>query len=413
LAVLLLVAGAATAAEAPVTLKYTMWDVSLKELEETQIIGPFEAANPDIKIDFQPIPWDEYWKKVQVTIAADDPYDVFYMSVAYVWEFAHKGMTMDLEPLYEKVVAERGVDYLYPKMLDILRYPNASGHLYEIPYAWVGSLLFYNKTMFDEAGLSYPNDEWTFDDMWAAAEQLTSGEGPGKKYGFHVTNGSDFVDAYINAAGGYVLNDDMNKCLINEPEAVAALEELYGKIQSGISPSPAALQGQPNPFLSGKVAMAIAGSYNIDTYRTIKDFDWDVAMVPTNAQTGKRVVYGGLDGLSLASNCKHPDEAMRFLMYYCVDGRDVSSYMGGKVSIVQELAQDESWLEKDLVPSDKGALLRSAPFIKGADFCYKWVEWRGSIVANELADAFNGNVPMQDACDSIAAQVDKILAEVS
>lgn len=396
----------------PVVIKYIMWDNSVKETEIEKIIKPFEAANPGIKVDIQAMPFGEYWKKIQVSIAADDPYDVFAMSVAYSWEFAHKGMVMNLQPMYDRIVAEKGKDFLYGSMMNPLRYPSESDDLYGMPYAWVGSLLFYNKTMFDEAGLEYPNSQWTYDDMWAAAQKLSSGEGPARKYGFQVDATHEFIDAYINAAGGRVLNEGMTECLLNEDASVKAVEELYSKIQSGIAPTPSSLQGQPDVFMSGKVAMKIAASYNIDLYREIKDFDWDVAMVPINALTGKRVVYGGPDSLAIAANCKHPEEAMKFLEYYCFSGRDVSSYMGGKASIAVGLTEDEAWLEKDLKPSNKQALLDSAPFMKGADFSYKWMEWRVGVMTTELGSAFNGEKTVKQACEDATKQINAILEEI-
>ena len=392
-----------------VTLKYSMWDVQLKELEEETIIKPFEESHPNIKIDFQPMPWDEYWKRIQTSVAANDPYDVFYMSVAYTQEFARKGMIMNLQPYLDESVDLRTLTE-FDAVLDILRY---EGDLYAFPYAWVCSLLYYNKDMFDAAGVDYPTDDWTFDDMWDAAAQLTSGEGPGKQYGIHAHLGHPFLDAYINAAGGYVLNDDFSKCLVDEPEAVAAIQDIYNRIYvDGVSPSPASLQGQPNPFLSGRVAMYIEGSYMIDTYRTITDFDWDVVMVPKNAETDKRVVYGGPDSMVVASNTQYPDEALEFLMYYCAYGRDISSYMGGKVPISRVLAEEEEWLEIGQKPENKIAILKSAPFLKGADFSYKWMEWRFSIMGSELANAFEGNVTIQEACDTTAIETNKILAEI-
>ena len=395
-----------------VTIRYAMWDASIKDKEIEEIIKPFEEANPGIKVELTAIPWDEYWKKMQVGIAGGDTYDVFAMSVAYAWEFAHKGMVMNLQPLYEEIVAEHGEDYLYGNMLDVGRYPDPTGDLYAMPYGWVGSLLFYNKTMFDEAGLDYPTDDWSWDDLWDAAEKLVSGQGPAKKYGFRVWISHELLHAYINAAGGHVLNDEMTECLINQPEAVAALEELKNKIDAGICPTIASMEGQPDPFLTGKVGMTVGGSYAIESYREITDFEWDCVMVPYNAQTGKRVIYGGPDSLAISATTEHPEEAMKFLEYYCASGRSVESFMGGKASIVRAISEDEAWLEKGQLPENKAALLKSAEYLKGADFCYKWSEWYTSIIGNELNSAFNGDITMQEACDTAAKQVNAILAEV-
>ncbi len=399
-------------ADETVTLKFAMWDTELAERELKEIIEPFEEKHPNIKVEMQAMPFAEYWQKVQTSIAGGDPYDVFAMSVAYIWEFAHKGMVMDLTPMYDRIVAESGEGYFYDAVLDCVRYPNAEGQLYELPFAWVDSLLYYNKTVFDEAGIPYPTNEWTYDDLWEAAEKLTSGAGPGKKYGFTNYVSHEFIDSYIKAAGGQVLNDSMTECVVNSEVSVKALEEVYSKVEQGILPAISSMIGQPDLFLSGKAAMSIGGSYLIDTYREIEEFDWDVVLVPSNATTGIRSIYGGPDGVSIASNCAHPEEAMLFVEYYCDKGRTATSYMGGKASIVNKLTQDPLWLESDKKPANKKAIIESGPYIQGADFSYKWSEWRMGIMRNELESAFSGDKTIQEACDRIVEQTNAILSEL-
>lgn len=403
--------GIGFAEEEKVTIRYAMWgDTTQLETLEKTIIEPFEAANPNIDIEANVFPWGEYWTKMQANIAGGEVYDVYDMSIAYVWEYAHKGLLLNIDEYYDDLIAEYGEDYLYTGIVDELRYPDKSGSLYAFPYGWVASVLFYNKTMFDEANLEYPTSDWTYDDMWAAAEKLTSGAGPAKKYGFvQSPTSNEFMDAYINAAGGYVLSEDYTECLINQEPAVKALEELYSYVEKGVIPKP---EDNTSPFfMTGKGAMSIGNIFSYTSYKDITDFEWDIAMVPKNAETGKRVIYGGPDSVCVSSATEHPDEAVQFLFWHTIHSRTSENIAAGTASIVKSL-NNEVWATSEGSPANKMVVAESGEYMKGADFCYKWSEWRGGIVSNELTAAFNGQIGIQEACDKIVEQVNAILAEV-
>ncbi|NMB12714.1 MAG: sugar ABC transporter substrate-binding protein [Firmicutes bacterium] len=398
-----------TASAEQVTLKYMIWDPSIKDTEINEVIKPFEAANPNIKIEFEAIPWEAYWQKVQTLSAAGTPPDVFNMSVAYAWDFANKGLIKNLQPMLDM---EFEMDDYFGDVVDILRY---NGDAYCFPFAWVCSVLYYNKDMFDAAGLDYPDETWNWNDLLDAAKVLTvdtNKDGRPDQWGFLSDYNHEVLDSLIKSNGGQVLSSDFSTCELNSPEAIEATQFLVDMINKHeVSPSPALLlQGAPDPFLTGRVAMRVAGSYFIDTYRTIKAFDWDITMVPQNSKTGIRSIYGGPDSVVIGSKTKYPKEAWEFVKFIIGKNRTVESFMGGKVPIYKPLAYSDGWLEIGKKPENKRAILDSAQHVQGADFSSQWAEWRMTVMNNELQPAFLGEKPVDACIKSATEAINKVLA---
>ena len=206
-----------TASAEQVTLKYMIWDPSIKDTEINEVIKPFEAANPNIKIEFEAIPWEAYWQKVQTLSAAGTPPDVFNMSVAYAWDFANKGLIKNLQPMLDM---EFEMDDYFGDVVDILRY---NGDAYCFPFAWVCSVLYYNKDMFDAAGLDYPDETWNWNDLLDAAKVLTvdtNKDGRPDQWGFLSDYNHEVLDSMIKSNGGQVLSSDFSTCELNSPEAI-------------------------------------------------------------------------------------------------------------------------------------------------------------------------------------------------
>ncbi len=397
-----------------ITLKYMNWEPANKDNEIANIIRPFEQKFPNVTIDFQPMPWDSYWKKIQVMASTDELPDVFWMSIASNWEYAYKGVIKNLSPIIENDPETKGLTNYLPKFFDQVKYPDANGDIFSMPYAWVCSLLFYNKTMFDAAGVSYPTEEWTWDDLKASAVKLTKGEGAKKQFGFLSSSVWDTMDQYISANDGYILSEDMKTSKLNEPVAVEGIQFFVDMIHKDkVSPTPADLKGMPAPFRSGKVAMQIGISASISDFREINNFDWDVAMVPKSAKTGKRVVYGGADPICISEKTKYEDMAWEFVKYYSGPGRSLESFSGGKGTPYKPIAEDPNWLEADKKPANKSLMLKSADYIRGADFGYKWSEWRASVMQAELEPAFLGTKSVQECADTATKKINDILAELN
>ena len=169
--------------------------------------------------------------------------------------------------------------------------------IYAVPYAANAAGILYNKDMFDEAGIDYPDGSWTWDEFYDIAEKLTKEDG--SQYGF-AANPSNEQDTWMNiiySMGGCVLTDD-NKSGFDDPNTIKAMEFVDKCVKNVMPPASTMSEtGTDVLFGSGKVAMISQGSWMVSGF---KDNDYikehcDVARLPKDAETGRSVsLYNGL-----------------------------------------------------------------------------------------------------------------------
>ncbi|MCG2801544.1 MAG: extracellular solute-binding protein, partial [Cellulomonas sp.] len=128
-----------------------------------KIVSAFETANPDITVKVTTLPYSDYFTALQTDLAGGTVADVFDMEYAGYAALQSSGV---LAPL-------SGVDASVYKTSLIDAY-QTDGAQYALPSSFSTVVLFYNKALFDAAGVSYPTSAWTWADEKAAAEKLTN-----------------------------------------------------------------------------------------------------------------------------------------------------------------------------------------------------------------------------------------------
>ena len=160
-----------------------------------------------------------------------------------------------------------------------------------------------------------------------------------------------------------------------------------------VAPTPQIYTGLGNLFETGRAAMTISGIWNLDLYRKIEGFSWDVVVHP--AGPARRVVRMWPDSFGISATTKYPDEAWEYVKHVINYGK-VDRYSGQrKVPIYKPLAESDEWLERDKSP-DKAAYIASMEFGHPLDFRPNWGEWSAAREA-ELERAFLGKIPVREA----------------
>jgi multiple sugar transport system substrate-binding protein len=180
----LVFAGGQSETDGVVELRYMMWDPQIIEKEEA-LAAEFHQQFPNVKVTVEAAAFAQFWQKMQAMAAAKTMPDVFWMSSGYVKDYARLGAIRKLDDF----VSNYDPDYFFEKSFNVLRAPNFQGDLYAFPWAVVTNISYYNIRMFDEAGLAYPTDDWTFDDLRSLAKKLskdTDGDGAYDVWGYHV-----------------------------------------------------------------------------------------------------------------------------------------------------------------------------------------------------------------------------------
>ncbi len=407
-------AGAGTSAE-PVALRYFMWDPSFEETEQ-MVVDKFVAANPDISVELETIGTPDYWTKLSALAAADDLPCVFSMSSGFVDQWISDGLIADIQDYVDQDIDP---EEYFTGTFDVVR-NKESGRMHAFPFAFVETVLFYNRDAFDEAGVAYPEEGWTWDDFLDAAQKLTvdaDGDGTADQYGFWLYGRYAQVEPWVYQNNGRLLNENKTRFEPDENavEALAFLDSLIHEHQ--VAPEPKEMEGirQQDVFGLGMAAMWVDGAWNIDNNREVigDEFNWAVAPLPRGPQAEADTAYGWPDSLSVASTCEHPDEAWEFIKFITGPDRTIELTFGGKIPIYKPVALSEEFLEADQQPDNKGFLLDWADHTGPTTFTPGWGEWRGYTdgagMQGQLDDVFNGVTDLATALQNITEHANSVL----
>ncbi len=210
-----------------VTLSYGIWDKN-QEPAMQQIVSAFEKQNPNVKVNIELTANADYWTKLQTAASAGTAPDVFWMNGPNFQLYASNGQ---LAPLDNVKTSD------YPKgLVDLYTY---NGKVYGAPKDFDTIGVWYNKKLFDAAGVAYPKAGWTWDDFTADAKALT-GKTPGT-FGIAAPpyGQENFYDTMAQA-GGYVVSPDGKKSGYDDPKTHPGRQVLGRPRQVGRIPDPPA-----------------------------------------------------------------------------------------------------------------------------------------------------------------------------
>lgn len=265
------------------------------------IIVDFEKENSDIKVDFIHIP-QNYFQKIHLLFASNTPPDVIFINNLNLPIYANAGLLEDLSTYRSSG--------FYPQALEALSW---KGRLYAIPRDVSNLVIFYNKSVFDKAGISYPRAGWTMDEFLDTAKKLTNRP---DIFGISFEEDIMFYLPYLMSEGGGILSDDLSREIINEAQSQKGLNfyaDLRKKYHAAPLNSESASATMAQMFLQGRLAMHLSGRWLVPKYREDADFDWDIVSFP-NGNEGS-IVPLDASGWAVAKSSKHKGEALKLIKY--------------------------------------------------------------------------------------------------
>lgn len=267
-------------AEAQVTITYFTFSAAPDHINDINaMIAAFKAQNPNIDVKVETAPYADYFTKLQTMVAGDTAPDVFELNYENFVSYASKGVLADMTPLAS---ADTGLaEKFYPKAYAAF---SRDGKQYGLPQSFSDVVLFYNKDLFDAAGVSYPTADWTWKDELAAAQKLTD---PNKGV-WGTYSPIQFFEFYKTAAqsGCGVFGADGKTVTINQPGCVESLTWMVDKINKyKVTPSDADMAGVSDGdlFKQGKIAMLRTGIWMFAGFKDAP-FKWDIALEPGNTK---------------------------------------------------------------------------------------------------------------------------------
>ena len=390
-------------------LSFMMWGDPAELTVWKQIVTDFEAANPNTTVSVEVSDWDSYWTKLKTLLAAKTPPDMFAIDAPLYLDYQSKGVLLNLQPYID---ANPGMlDGLYPQTLQAYQTPEG---YFGLPRDFQTIVLFYNKAMFDAAGMAYPTADWTWDDLRAAAKKLTldtNGDGKTDQYGFSFDMW-DMEPGYSEAIwsyGGDMINADHTQTLIGSPEARQAWQLLYDMtfVDKSVPDSNTSGQYGGDTFLAGVSAMTPMGHWSVPGYADA-NLQFDVAPMPRGP--AGRYTSVNSAGFVIAKGTKHPAEAFSFLKFVLSNaGQTRLAELGFACPVLQSIAQSSTFLQQKITINQQVFLdalqyARIKPVFKGYD------EW-ASAVGDGMAPVWRGEADLNTTLDEVVIAADAVLAK--
>ena len=340
--------------------------------EEDEIVeslcASFEASHPDISIKRINASAD-YTSKLQTMIAGGNPPDLFFWNSHMLPEYAVRDIILDVEDYLQSDIANGKLpfdfDDVYPQTLDSFRFDGkvtGRGTLYALPTTFTPLGFYYNKNLFDKAGVSYPTDDWTWEEFEQKARVIGELDGC---YGAEFFVNSASVRLFLRSYGLDLFTDGFGRLRLTEPQVIKVLDRLrewrFGTDAGRMLTSAKSMvETGESAFMSGKVGMlGPVGRWVVPSFRKIKDFGWDFAQMPRGAFRTNMVYVAGW---CIAKRSKHQKEAWEIAKHFAKpECQGINSRYGLALPTLRQVAEGPDCVNPAIKPD------RDDLFLKGVE----------------------------------------------
>lgn len=298
----------------PVTIEMSVWGMPWENDLYTKVYLPeFERENPDIRVRFHH--FEDYPNRVLLSHAGGIAPDVIRQNTGFAMNWIRRGVNL---PLNKYLDGPEGVnrDDFIPITMEKLQY---NGETWGLPQDINIVGLYFNKDLFDKAGIRYPDENWTWDDLADAARRLTidkDNDGHPEVIGLDMAWGGGFYLPFAFQAGGHIWNEDETRTVIDSPENARALA-FYKSLMTHYSLTQSNSQrgglGPDKFFEQGKVAMFVDGSWRTPSLKkNAPNLRFGVAPMPGGK---KRMSVSGSCLWAVSSQSRHPEAAYKLARF--------------------------------------------------------------------------------------------------
>ena len=405
---------AAAEEEGPTAITWAMWGSPAEIATHQAVADAFMESHPDIEIEILSEPWADYFTKVQTLWASGDSSqipDVLFLSP--IIRYAEEGVLENLDPFIE--TAGYDLEDYWPSLLDFATF---EGSIYGFPRDVGLEVLYYNKEIFDEVGVPYPDETWTWQDLLDAAEQLADIESSGRvnRYALGMEGGK--YQLWVGQNGGSILDDMTNpsECTLDEPEAVAAIQFFADMMNNDYAMRPSNLSqagGDAGVFANGQVAMIIQNASRVSQFNEA-GLNYDVAVVPI-PDGGQRAGSAAGAAWVMSAGSDNKDEAWTFLSWLqSTDGGQYLYTQSGEIlPALQSTARSDAFLDSNAPPVNREAFIIEGENAKvgRAGYFPEWSELQSSIINPNLDQIWTGDASPEEVLPVLCEQVDTFLAD--
>lgn len=395
------------------TLEVKIWDG--EQADGLRQICDEWTAQSGIKVNLQVMGWTEYFTLLEAGASGGQMPDVFWMHSTVADLYMSNNMLLNLDDY----IARDNIDLgnYYSDIVDTYTY---DGVHYALPKDHDTVALVYNKAIFDQYGVEYPNENWTWEDLYDAAKAITDA-GEGKVYGFAAgpDANQEFYWDVIHSYGGYVISEVKKTSGMDDPKSIEAMEYVGRLAKDCMPPQSVIAETQKTPlFNSGVAAMIPLGSWGVRPLYVNENKDnYAFEVLPYcdrngngQADDGERVsIYAGI-GWSAAASTKNPDAAWDLIKWLSskemqVKQSDLGVTMAGYIGASDTFSDAFPGMDiSAYIKTEQEATLVPRPASK---YTTQW-----ETKTNELlVTAWNDTSRMEEMCLQIADEMNTLLAQ--
>lgn len=383
---------AAEAAAEPVTITFCNFSSSGAQ-EETMaaMVAAFEEEHPEIKVQVETIGYDDYFTQMQTRVAGGTAPDCYELNIENFAAYANKGLLGEITGVDTSALNETALNAF-----------NVGGKQYGLPDSFSNVILIYNKELFDQADVAYPTDDWTQDDVQAAAEAIRAlGDDI-----FGIWQGVTYNEFYKVAVafGGGLMNEDKTAFTINSEANIKAAHNLVDRVTvSNVQPTNAQAGGigDWDMFEAGRLGMIPTGVWAFSTFAENCDFDWDIVVEPGSVQ---KATHFFSNCVVMNPETEHAEAVATWLAWFTSSAASAQLRLDAdwELPALADMNALSTYLEKN-PPANRKAVFDSLnylvmpPVVEDSALL-------GDIVTQYLSAAASGAMTVEEALD--AAQAD-------
>lgn len=394
------------------TLKWALWDINLTSYYEP-LIQAYEAAHPDVKIEMVDLGSSDYQTVLATQLTGSGSgFDVVTVKdVPGYTTLVNKGV---LEPL-DDYIAKDGVDLgAFKGLTDQIK---VSDKLYELPFRSDFWVLYYNKDVFDNAGVEYPTNDMTFEQYDELARKLTNTEPGSEVFGAHYHTWRSAVQLFGILDGKNTIVDGTYDFLKPYYEMILAEQE------DGVCQDYATLKTSnlhySGAFSQGNIGMMNMGSWFISTLiEKVKSGEytecsnWGIVKYPHADGVEPGSTLATITSLAIPTSAPNKDLAWDFIKFVC--GEEGAEILASTGTIPAIMTDDIATMvaATDGYPTDEGSkeALQTANLYLEMPVHQKSSEME--VVLNEAHDnIMTGNMTIDEGIADMNEKISAILAQ--
>lgn len=363
------------------------------------LVDAFTVEHPEIEVQLRHIPSQrEYRQRLATDFSGGAPPDVMLLNYRRFATFADQGALVPLTEYMEASEIIQPSDFFTPTIESFY----LDDQLWCIPQNISSLVVYYNKDLFDASHIPYPSSAWTRHDFLVAAQKLTKdldGDGRIDQFGAGITPNLFRLAPFIWQNGGDVVDDRENptRLTLDSPEALAAFHWFADlQLKEGVVPDAVAeaSESSESRFMNGRLGMYFNSRRGVPTYRTIQNFNWDVAPLP-NGDFASGILHS--DGYCMAATTKNKEAAWTFIEFAnSVAGQSIVAPSGRTVPSLRAVANSPLFLNPDLPPANGRLFIDTVPQLGHVPIMTTWAPIE-EIAGKEIERAFYGHISVEEA----------------